>query len=322
MRAVELTRNEPSRQAGLQIPVVRRRPRRHVRLVQRRTHPPLLEDRAWERLHPCRQIRVRQHEHHAAERLGDPPRRARLGVGEIGVGAGHLDVVVHAAGLDVSHALPDKDAREFDLVFGVKSDGWFNLMRAIGDMPVAATVAFSSVAGRFGNLAQTDYSAANDLLCKLAAAMRTTRPATRAIVIDWTAWAGIGMAARGARPQVRDLAGSAMLPHEVGRPTADLEAYELYLRGRYAWQQRTRPRLEQSVGYYRQAVERDPRFALAFSGGAGLASLAGTRMPKAFEHGRRDVGLVDVFQGSPGIRLRTDAPDCCRPSRRRHASTW
>ena len=52
------------------------------------------------------------------------------------------------------------------------------------------------MAGRFGNLGQTDYSAANDLLCKLASAMRTTRPDTRAIVIDWTAWAGIGMASR------------------------------------------------------------------------------------------------------------------------------
>jgi acyl transferase domain-containing protein/NADP-dependent 3-hydroxy acid dehydrogenase YdfG len=150
--------------------------------------------------------------------LTDPDAVAHV-VGEIDVGDGHIDVVLHAAGLDVSHALPDKDAREFDLVFGVKSDGWFNLMRAIGDMPVAATVAFSSVAGRFGNLAQTDYSAANDLLCKLAAAMRTTRPETRAIVIDWTAWAGIGMAARGSIPKVMEAAGIEMLAPEVGVPT-------------------------------------------------------------------------------------------------------
>ena len=61
-------------------------------------------------------------------------------------------------------------------MFDVKSDGWFNLMKAIGDLPLGATVAFSSVAGRFGNLGQTDYAAANDLLCKLASAMRTTRP--------------------------------------------------------------------------------------------------------------------------------------------------
>ncbi|HEX6568435.1 MAG TPA: SDR family NAD(P)-dependent oxidoreductase, partial [Acidimicrobiales bacterium] len=140
-------------------------------------------------------------------------------IGEVAAGDGRIDVLLHAAGLDVSHALPDKEPGEFDLVFGVKSDGWFNLMTAIGDLPLGATVAFSSVAGRFGNVGQTDYSSANDLLCKLASAMRTTRPDTRAIVIDWTAWAGIGMAARGSIPKVMELAGIEMLPPEVGIPT-------------------------------------------------------------------------------------------------------
>ena len=71
-------------------------------------------------------------------------------------------------------SLPDKDPREFDLVFDVKSDGWFNLLHAIGDMPLGATVAFSSIAGRFGNAGQSDYSAANDLLCKITSSFRTT----------------------------------------------------------------------------------------------------------------------------------------------------
>jgi NAD(P)-dependent dehydrogenase (short-subunit alcohol dehydrogenase family) len=140
-------------------------------------------------------------------------------IGDVAVGDGRIDVLVHAAGLDVSHSLPDKEPGEYDLVFGVKSDGWFNLMRAIGELPLRATVAFSSVAGRFGNTGQTDYSAANDLLCKLASAMRTTRPETRAIVVDWTAWAGIGMATRGSIPRLMELAGIEMLPPEVGVPT-------------------------------------------------------------------------------------------------------
>jgi NAD(P)-dependent dehydrogenase (short-subunit alcohol dehydrogenase family) len=94
---------------------------------------------------------------------------------------GHIDVLLHGAGIERSHFLPDKDPREFDLVFDVKSDGWFNLLHAIGDMPIGATVAFSSIAGRFGNPGQTDYSSANDLLCKITSSFRTTRPATRGI---------------------------------------------------------------------------------------------------------------------------------------------
>ncbi len=132
--------------------------------------------------------------------------------------SGRIDVLLHAAGLERSHFLPDKDLREFDLVFDVKADGWFNLLHAIGDMPLGATVAFSSVAGRFGNGGQTDYSAANDLLCKYTSSCRTTRPQTRGIVIDWTAWGGIGMATRGSIPKMMELAGIDMLPPEAAIP--------------------------------------------------------------------------------------------------------
>jgi 3-oxoacyl-(acyl-carrier-protein) synthase/NAD(P)-dependent dehydrogenase (short-subunit alcohol dehydrogenase family) len=132
--------------------------------------------------------------------------------------SGHIDVLLHAAGIERSHFLPDKDPREFDLVFDVKSDGFFNLLHAIGDMPLGATVAFSSIAGRFGNAGQADYSSANDLLCKITSSFRNTRPATRGIVIDWTAWGGIGMATRGSIPKMMELAGIDMLPAEAGIP--------------------------------------------------------------------------------------------------------
>jgi acyl transferase domain-containing protein/NAD(P)-dependent dehydrogenase (short-subunit alcohol dehydrogenase family) len=131
---------------------------------------------------------------------------------------GRIDVLLHGAGLDRSRSLAEKEPREFDLVFDVKCDGFFNLLHAIGDMPLAATVAFSSIAGRFGNPGQTDYSSANDLLCKITSSLRTTHPATRGIAIDWTAWGGIGMATRGSIPKVMEMAGIDMLPPEAGVP--------------------------------------------------------------------------------------------------------
>jgi len=61
------------------------------------------------------------------------------------------------------------------------------------------------------------------------------------------------------------------------RHTQDTEAYHLYLKGRYHWNKRTREGLEKGVEYFKQAIERDPNFALAY---AGLADsyylLAGT----------------------------------------------
>jgi malonyl CoA-acyl carrier protein transacylase len=132
--------------------------------------------------------------------------------------SGRIDVLLHAGGLEISHLLPDKEPAEFDLVFDVKSDGWFNLMSNLGNMPLGAVVVFSSIAGRFGNMGQTDYSAANDLLCKSVLQFKSTRPETRGIAIDWTAWGKIGMAARGSIPTVMKAAGIDMLPPEGGIP--------------------------------------------------------------------------------------------------------
>ncbi len=134
-----------------------------------------------------------------------------------------IDVLVHAAGLEISRSLADKDPDQFNLVFDVKADGFFNLLRAAKGMPVGATVVFSSVAGRFGNSGQTDYSAANDLLCKVTSSLRRWRPETRGIAIDWTAWGGIGMATRGSIPKIMEMAGIDMLPAESGVPTVRRE---------------------------------------------------------------------------------------------------
>ena len=82
---------------------------------------------------------------------------------------------------------------------------------------------FSSVAGRFGNAGQTDYSSANALLCAMSSALHRARPETRAIAIDWTAWGGIGMATRGSIPQIMAAAGISMLPPESGIPTVRRE---------------------------------------------------------------------------------------------------
>ncbi|MFZ2016785.1 MAG: SDR family NAD(P)-dependent oxidoreductase, partial [Nocardioides sp.] len=147
--------------------------------------------------------------------LTDPEAVARV-MGEVRSSVDRIDLLVHAAGIEVSRALPDKEPREFDLVHGVKADGWINVMNGVGGLPIGATVVFSSVAGRFGNAGQCDYGAANDLLCKITSSMRRTQPETRAIAIDWTAWGGIGMATRGSIPKVMEMAGVEMLPPAAG----------------------------------------------------------------------------------------------------------
>jgi serine/threonine-protein kinase len=48
--------------------------------------------------------------------------------------------------------------------------------------------------------------------------------------------------------------------------TENLEAYDLYLKGRYHWNRRLPHDLDQAVGYFRQALGKDARYARAFAG--------------------------------------------------------
>jgi len=49
------------------------------------------------------------------------------------------------------------------------------------------------------------------------------------------------------------------------RPTANPEAYELYLKGRYFWNKRTGDDLLKSIEYLKQSIEKDPNYALAYA---------------------------------------------------------
>jgi NAD(P)-dependent dehydrogenase (short-subunit alcohol dehydrogenase family) len=160
--------------------------------------------------------------HWRSANLLDGPAIAGI-VEEVRRASGRIDVLVHAGGIEISRRLSEKEAGEFDLVFDIKADGFFSLLKAAEGMPIGATVVFSSVAGRFGNAGQTDYSAANNLLCAMSSALRRARPETRAIAIDWTAWGGIGMATRGSIPQIMAAAGISTLPPESGVPTVRRE---------------------------------------------------------------------------------------------------
>jgi TolB-like protein/Tfp pilus assembly protein PilF len=50
------------------------------------------------------------------------------------------------------------------------------------------------------------------------------------------------------------------------KPTANQEAYELYLKGRFFWNKRTSEDLPKAVEYYNQAIAKDPNYALAYAG--------------------------------------------------------
>ncbi|MBD3853992.1 MAG: protein kinase, partial [Acidobacteria bacterium] len=53
---------------------------------------------------------------------------------------------------------------------------------------------------------------------------------------------------------------------ELKRPTASLEAYQLYLKGQHNWYKRETGSLQKAAEFFEQAVEKDPSYALAHAG--------------------------------------------------------
>lgn len=65
-------------------------------------------------------------------------------------------------------------------------------------------------------------------------------------------------------------------PNEKGLTkhyTENNEAYQAYLKGRYYWNKRTDESMHRSIDYFKQAIEIDPSFALAYSGLADTYNL-------------------------------------------------
>jgi serine/threonine protein kinase/tetratricopeptide (TPR) repeat protein len=102
------------------------------------------------------------------------------------------------------------------------------------------------------------------------------------------------------------------------RYSSDAEAYQLYLKGRYFWNKRDEEGFRNSIDYFKRAEERDPTFALAFSGLAdsyallcdiGVAAPV-NEMPKAKAAAQRavdaDPNLAEAYTSRAFVKLAYD----------------
>jgi TolB-like protein len=70
----------------------------------------------------------------------------------------------------------------------------------------------------------------------------------------------------------------------------DPEAYELYLKGRYFWNKRTQESTDKAIAVFHQAIDKDPKYASAYSG------LADCYIPFGISF---DVGTLSPSQALP-----------------------
>ena len=83
----------------------------------------------------------------------------------------------------------------------------------------------------------------------------------------------------------------------AGVRPVDQETYESFLKGRYYWAKRTEAATQKAIEHFQQAIESDPRFALAFIGLAdSYVSLA------VAETLQEAMAPTDAFPKGPGRR--------------------
>ena len=89
------------------------------------------------------------------------------------------------------------------------------------------------------------------------------------------------------------------------RYTADPQAYQLYLLGRYHWNKRTTPGLNKGIEYFQQAIDKDPGYAPAYAGLADSYTVLGSHdqgampptevFPKATAAARRALEIDETL---------------------------
>lgn len=101
---------------------------------------------------------------------------------------GNITGVIHGAGRLADKYIQDKAEQDFLNVLTVKLDGLLTLLQCVNIYKLQHLVLFSSVAGFYGNVGQTDYAIANEILSKAAHLFRTNHPNTQVSAINWGAW--------------------------------------------------------------------------------------------------------------------------------------
>ncbi|MEM7103029.1 MAG: SDR family NAD(P)-dependent oxidoreductase [Bacteroidota bacterium] len=141
---------------------------------------------------------------------------------------GNVTDVIHGAGRLADKLIQDKTETDFNNVLSVKLDGLLSLLSAVDIHSLDHLILFSSVAGFYGNVGQTDYAIANEILSKAAHLFRTNHPNTHVSAINWGAWDS-GMVSGELKAQfeaagvslVNSEGGAAMLVNEFNVDYAD-----------------------------------------------------------------------------------------------------
>lgn len=133
---------------------------------------------------------------------------------------GRIDAVIHGAGIIEDKLLLDKTAESIDRVINVKVDGALLLAKYLRPESLKFLAFFTSVAGRYGNRGQTDYSVANEIVNRIAWILHERfGKGVKIASINWGPWEatsfGPGMVSPEAKKQFEER-GVSLVPPGLG----------------------------------------------------------------------------------------------------------
>ncbi|WP_329060702.1 SDR family NAD(P)-dependent oxidoreductase [Streptomyces sp. NBC_01429] len=103
---------------------------------------------------------------------------------------GPVTGIVHGAGVLADARIADKSDAQVEQVMSTKVDGLRALLAATADDPLDVICLFSSVAAGYGNVGQSDYAMANEVLGQVASAEQARRPDCLVRCVAWGPWQG------------------------------------------------------------------------------------------------------------------------------------
>lgn len=101
---------------------------------------------------------------------------------------GPINGIIHGAGNLADKLIEKKTEQDFEKVYTAKVKGLENILSCIKPSELEYLVLFSSVTGFYGNIGQTDYAIANEILNKSAHLIKQRYPECHVVAINWGGW--------------------------------------------------------------------------------------------------------------------------------------
>lgn len=101
---------------------------------------------------------------------------------------GGITGIIHGAGNLADKLIEKKTPDDFEKVYNAKVKGLENLLACVKPTQLEHLVLFSSVAGFYGNVGQSDYAIANEILNKSAHQIKQRHPSCHVVAINWGGW--------------------------------------------------------------------------------------------------------------------------------------